>query len=170
MRIRDIDPTSTAEVDLVAQRMRQTLIEVEGQERGSSMYTMDWLAARVRWHLDSEARRGRVLLAEMAHKQIAGHSIVRLEPASEGIFGLVSTTYVDPAFRRAGLASALLLRSEQWFGDEGMSSCCTWTSSTNAPLISLYEKHGYSITESGPNDLTGTLMVKLSKQLVRNVA
>jgi GNAT superfamily N-acetyltransferase len=170
MRIRDIDPTLAAEVDLVARRMRQTLIEVEGEDRGSSMYTMDWLVARVRWHLDSETCRGRVLLAESAHKQIAGHSIIRLESAPGGAFGLVSTTYVDPAFRGAGLASALLLHSEQWFSDEGMRSCCTWTSSTNAPLISLYEKHGYSITDSGPNDLTGTLMVKLSKQLARNVA
>jgi GNAT superfamily N-acetyltransferase len=170
MRIRDIDPTLAAEVDLVAQRMRQTLIEVEGEDRGSSMYTMDWLVARVRWHLDSETCRGRVLLAELAHKQIAGHSIIRLESAPGGAFGLVSTTYVDPAFRGAGLASALLLHSEQWFSAEGMPSCCTWTSSTNAPLISLYERHGYSITDSGANDLTGTLMVKLSKQLARNVA
>ena len=170
MRIRDLDPTSTAEVDLVAQRMHQTLIEVEGQDRGSSMYTMDWLVARVRWHLDGKARRGRVLLAELPHKQIAGHSIIRLESAPGGAFGLVSSTYVDPAFRRAGLASALLLHSERWFSDEGMPSCCTWTSNTNAPLISLYERHGYSITDSGANDLTDTLMVKLSKQLARNVA
>jgi GNAT superfamily N-acetyltransferase len=150
--------------------MRQTLIEVEGQDRGASMYTMDWLVARVRWHLDGKACRGRVLLAELADKQIAGHSIIRLEPEPDGVFGLVSTTYVDPAFRRAGLASALLLHSERWFGDEGMPSCCTWTSSTNAPLISFYERHGYSITDSGANDLTDTLMVKLSKQLPRNVA
>jgi len=150
--------------------MRQTLIEVEGQDRGASMYTMDWLVARVRWHLDGKACRGRVLLAELADKQIAGHSIIRLEPEPDGVFGLVSTTYVDPAFRRAGLASALLLHSERWFGDEGMPSCCTWTSSTNAPLISFYERHGYSITDSGANDLTDTLMVKLSKQLTPNVA
>jgi len=134
------------------------------------MYTMDWLVARVRWHLDGKACRGRVLLAELADKQIAGHSIIRLEPEPDGVFGLVSTTYVDPAFRRAGLASALLLHSERWFGDEGMPSCCTWTSSTNAPLISFYERHGYSITDSGANDLTDTLMVKLSKQLTPNVA
>jgi GNAT superfamily N-acetyltransferase len=170
MRIRDIDPTSTAEVDLVAERMRRTLIEVEGQDRGSSLYTMDWLAARVRWHLDSESCRGRVLLVEFADKQIAGHSIIRLESAPGDAFGLVSTTHVDPAFRRAGLDSALLLHSERWFSDEGMPYCCTWTSSTNAPLISLYDRHGYSIAESDANDLTDTLMVKLSKQLARNVA
>jgi GNAT superfamily N-acetyltransferase len=170
MRIRDIDPNSTAEVDLVAQRMLQTLIEVEGSDRGSCLYTMEWLVARVRWHLDGDSCRGRVLLAELPQKQIAGHAIVRLEPTDSGQFGLVSTTYIDPCFRRTGLASALLAYSERWFSEEGMPSCGTWTSSTNAPLIALYERHGYSITDSGANDLTGTPMVRLSKQLTRKVA
>jgi GNAT superfamily N-acetyltransferase len=170
MRIRDIDSTSREEVELVAQRMLQTLIEVEGLDRGSSLYTMDWLVARVRWHLDGESCRGRVLLAEFPHKQIAGHTIVRLEPKESAQIGLVSTTYTDPAFRRTGVATALLAYSERWFSEQAMPTCCTWTSSTNAPLIALYKRHGYSITDSGPNDLTGALMVKLSKQLAHNVA
>ena len=165
MRIRDLDPGSDAEIDLVARRMRQTLVEVEGPERGSSMYTMEWLVARVRWHLDGASCRARVLLAELADKQIAGHSIIRIEAADGVPFGLVSTTYIDPAHRRAGLAAAFLEHSERWFRDEGMPTCCTWTSSTNAPLIALYERHGYSIVESGANDLTGTVMVRLSKAL-----
>src|SRR5262249_43442082 len=114
MRIRDIDPTSTVEVDLVAQRMLQTLIEVEGPARGSSLYTMEWLVARVRWHLDPKVCRGRVLLAELPHKQVAGHTIVRLESTESAQFGLVSTTYIDPAHRRTGVASALLVYSERW--------------------------------------------------------
>ena len=165
MHIRDIDPASTAEVELVARRMRETLVEVEGPERGSTMYTMDWLVARVRWHLDGKSCRGRVLVAELPGKEIAGHTIIRVEPAESGSFGLVSTTYVDPAHRRTGLASAFLDRSERWFREEGMPSCCTWTSGTNEKLIALYERHGYAITESGANDITGTVMVKLSKRL-----
>lgn len=165
MRIRDIDPTSTAEVDLVARRMRETLVEVEGQDRGASLYSLEWLTARVHWHLDPHACRGRVLLAEIEPNQLAGHTIIRIESGDHGNFGLVSTTYVDPAFRRTGVASTLLLYSEQWFKSEGVPSCCTWTSSTNSALITLYKGHGYSIVESGPNDLIDTLMVKLSKQL-----
>ena len=41
--IRAIDPQSRAEVELVASRMRQTLVEVLGEEVGGNMYTMDWL-------------------------------------------------------------------------------------------------------------------------------
>ena len=170
MRIRDIDPTSTAEVDLVAQRMLQTLIEVEGPVRGSSLYTMEWLVARIHWHLDASVCRGRVLLAELPRKQVAGHTIVRLESTESAQFGLVSTTYIDPALRRTGVASALLVYSERWFSEQGMPSCCTWTSSANAALIALYKRHGYSISESGANDLTGTSMIRLSKTLTPGVA
>jgi hypothetical protein len=48
---RPIDPDSDAEVDLVAARMRETLVEVLGRERGEVMYTMEWLRARVRRHM-----------------------------------------------------------------------------------------------------------------------
>jgi hypothetical protein len=42
-----------------------------------------------------------------------------------------------------------------------VTELATWTSSTNARLIRLYEKHGYAVTESGEND--GTMMVRLTK-------
>jgi|APFre7841882630_1041343.scaffolds.fasta_scaffold09007_1 hypothetical protein len=58
-------------------RLAETIVEVEGQDRGSSIYNMDWLEARVRWHLDGKACRGRVLLPECAHKQISAFIGVR---------------------------------------------------------------------------------------------
>ena len=36
----------------------------------------------------------------------------------------------------------------------------------NRKLIKLYEKHGYSIGESHRHETTGTLMVKLSKNVL----
>jgi len=98
-------------------------------------------------------------------RQRRAHRNALVEHGEGGPFGLVSTTFVDPAFRRSGVASALLEHSERWFREQGLPSCCTWTSSTNTRLIAMYERHGYSIVESGPNDLTGTLMVRLSKDL-----
>ena len=52
LKIREIDPTSKEEISLVASRMRETLIEVLGEERGTALYSMDWLRNRVLWHLD----------------------------------------------------------------------------------------------------------------------
>ncbi len=116
-RIRDIDPASDAEVDLVARRMRQTLVEVEGEEAGMALYTMQWLRDRVRWHLDPASTTGRVFLAEGPGGQVLGHAIVRIE--------------ADDSGRRFGLCG----------------------------------KHGFAITARHVHEVTGTVMVRLSKPL-----
>ena len=63
-RIRPLDPTRADEVDLVATRMRATLVEVVDPVEGHTLYTMDWLRQRVRWHLDPGACDGQVFVAE----------------------------------------------------------------------------------------------------------
>ncbi len=75
-RIRAIDPQSPAEVELVASRMRQTLVEVLGEEVGGNMYTMDWLIQRVLWHLDPNQCVGQVFLSEDSEGHITGHTKV----------------------------------------------------------------------------------------------
>jgi GNAT superfamily N-acetyltransferase len=150
--------------------MRATLIEVEGFERGYSLYSPEWLRDRVRWHLQPDKCRGRVLLIGMPQQEPAGHTILRIEADCSSLFGLVSTTYVVPTMRRRGLATRLLHAAEHWFISEGAQSACTWTSSTNQPLIGLYKRHGYVVTDSAPNDLTGTDMIKLSRSLCAAVA
>ncbi|HEX4857432.1 MAG TPA: GNAT family N-acetyltransferase [Usitatibacteraceae bacterium] len=165
MILRDLGPDDAAEITLVARRMRDTLIEVEGAERGATLYTLEWLEQRVRWHLDRRHTTGRVVVTLDDRGEIVGHSIFRIEGRDAGPYGLISTTYVVPAARRGGCAVALLQAAEAWFVEQGISHCCTWTSSTNVPLIRLYTRAGYAETERGPNDLTDTIMVRLSRQL-----
>lgn len=165
MQIREIDAGSEAEIDLVAQRMRDTLIEVEGPETGVALYTMDWLRDRVRWHLDPGKALAKVLLAVDAAGQIVGHTIVRRESTEAGVhFGLVSTTYVVPASRRFGIAQQLLTAGEAWMHQHALPVSATWTSSTNTPLIRLYARNGYAQVEQHTHAVTGTLMVKLEKR------
>ncbi len=165
MRIREIDAADDAEIDLVAQRMRDTLIEVEGPETGVALYTMDWLRDRVRWHLDPDKALAKVLLAVDADGQIVGHTIVRRESTEEGAhFGLVSTTYVVPASRRFGIAQRLLEAGEAWMHQHALPVSATWTSSTNTPLIRLYARNGYAQVEQHAHPVTDTLMVKLEKR------
>ncbi len=168
--LRDLDLARSDEIERVAQGMRQTLIEVEGEARGTAMYTLDWLRDRVRWHLDPAQTQARVVLALGARGEVLAHTIFRVEGPAEARFGLISTTYVWPAHRRAGLAARLLQCAEDWFLAQGLARCCTWTSSTNKPLIALYRRHGYVQTDQGPNDLTGTLMIQLSKPLLSTEA
>lgn len=158
LRVRPLDAESEAELDLVAERMRATLEEVLGEERGRAMYTLDWLRDRVRFHLDPARSTGAVFVAEDG--AIVGHTIVRVEQDEDGSrFGLFSTTYVAPTHRRAGVAKGLLARGEAWMREHGMRRAATDTSATNEKLISLYEQHGYAIV------LRAGEMVRLAKAL-----
>ena len=148
-RVREIESGSNAEIQLVATRMRQTLIEVLGEAAGGSMYTMDWLIRRVEWHLDPAACTGQVFLALNGEDQIAGHTIVRLDvDFEEKPTGLFSTTYVDPEFRGKGLARALIAKGENWMIERGMNKAVTYTDPGNAPLLKLFESQGYRIIET----------------------
>lgn len=146
--------------------MRATLVEIEGETTGTALYSMEWLRDRVRWHLDPDQATAAVLLAETPGGHVVGHTIVRRETEVNGAaFGLVSTTFVEPGARRQGSGEKLLLAGEHWFRQASLPSCCTWTSAANAKLIRLYEKHGYGIVDTQPEETTGTVMVKLHKWL-----
>lgn len=161
MSIRPIDANNPAEIALVAQRMRDTLIEVEGPEQGATMYSLQWLEDRLRWHLDPTLSSAQVLVATSG-SEIVGHTIFRIEPPPSDPFGLISTTYVVPSARRNGWATRFLEHAHAWFRSKGVRMSCTWTSAANRPLISLYQKFGYGVIDQGPNDLTGTSMIKLA--------
>lgn len=166
VRIRPIDAEREEEIELVAARMRATLEEVLGQERGRSMYSLEWLRDRVRFHLDPARSTGAVLVAVDADDgAIVGHTIVRVQEDAEDAsaggapFGYFSTTYVAPERRRGGVARALVERGEAWMRERGMRRAATDTSETNARLIELFESRGYAIVVRA-----GT-MVRLARTL-----
>jgi GNAT superfamily N-acetyltransferase len=165
MNIREINSTCAAEITLVAQRMLDTLMEIEGPERGAAIHSLQWLEDRVRWHLDPAMTTAQVLVAVGPGRAIIGHSIFRIESPDLDPFGLIATTYVVPSSRKSGWAATFLDRAHTWFRDQGISVSCTWTSGSNTPLISLYERFGYTIVDHGPNNITGTPMVKLAVHL-----
>jgi GNAT superfamily N-acetyltransferase len=164
-RIRDLDPVSDAEIEWVARGMRQTLIEVEGEETGTALYAMDWLRERVRWHLDPAQSTAAIFVAVDREGQIVGHSIVRCETEADGRpYGLFSTTYVEPGSRRSAVASSLLQHGEHWMRQRGLPEAATWTSASNTKLHNLYAKHGYAVTARHTHEQTQTPMVKLAKR------
>jgi GNAT superfamily N-acetyltransferase len=158
--IRELNPQSPGEVELVARRMRETLVEVLGDDRGSGMYTLDWLKARVLWHLDPDQVKGQVFVAEDSEGAVVGHTIVRVDQEDEGgPVGLFSTTYVDPTARRAGVARALLRHGERWMEAQGMQTAVTYTDADNHKLQKLYTTNGYTMSPM-PNQF-----VKLQRTL-----
>lgn len=158
--VRPVNGNDTAEIELVASRMRETLVEVIGQERGTAMYTMDWLIQRVLFHLDPIQSTAQVYVSESSDGYLNGHCIVRKEFDDQGApYGLFSTTYVTPQSRRLGIANALLVQGEKWMQSLGLTMAATATSKTNEKLINLYFKHGYKIV------VTTDEMVRLEKQM-----
>ncbi len=145
--LRELDPTSNVEIDLVASRMRSTLIDVLGPEKGGTMYTLEWLKDRVLWHLDP-SREAQILLAENSRKQILGHSIVRVESDFESVrFGYFSTIYVTPEFRRVGVARALITSVVGWCEDRKLPYMTYNTASNNLGLIKLLFSFGFDVVE-----------------------
>lgn len=136
----------TAEIRLIASRMRATLVEVLGHTRGDTMYDMAWLEDRVREHLDDARCCGAVFVARGEDGAIIGHTIVRVEEPDIGRpHGLFSTSYVVDGARRAGVASELLDAGEAWMQKMGMMEFATHTAHDNVGLIGLYEGRGYEI-------------------------
>lgn len=145
--IRPLDPGASGEISLVAGRMRDTLVEVLGGERGASMYSLEWLVRRVRWHLDPDQVVGEVFVAEDRQGRIVGHTMVRVAEDEPGRpLGLFSTTYVVPSARHRRVATRLLERGEGWMIAYGLTEARTYTDVDNAKLQALYTERGYTLT------------------------
>ncbi len=155
MTIRPLNPNSRDEIELVARRMRLTLMEVISEEEGEKMYTMDWLIDRVRFHLDPMKSEGQVFVAENESGEILGHTIVRVE-SGEGYF---STFYVAPEARGQSIATEFIKTGEAWMRERSMNIARTNTAKDNAKLQNLLFKFGYEITDRSEN------MVSLTKRL-----
>ena len=139
-----LDPDDTASIDLVATRMRLTLVEVLGEERATEMFDHAGLVDRVWWHLDRSdpRRRAEVFLARM-HTDVVGHTMVRADVVDGEELGLFATTYVVPAARRAGVASALLRAGEAWMRERQLPVAATFTDVHNERLLAFYASLGY---------------------------
>lgn len=145
--IRPIVPDSESEIALVAIRMRATLMEVLGTDRGEAMYTLEWLRERVGYHLNPAHCDGEVLLSVGDTGDIHGHIILRVETSEDGLrYGLFSTIYVEPDARRDGRALELVKAGEAWFRARKLPYASTNTDPMNLPLIRLYESVGYQVT------------------------
>ena len=57
--------------------------------------------------------------------------------------GYIANVAVDPAYRRQGIADRLIARLCEIAADRGLSFLTLEVRASNAPAISLYEKHGF---------------------------
>ena len=147
VRVRALEPDAHEEIELVARRMRDTLVEVLGEARGGTLYTHDWLVNRVRQHLNPKELTGQVFLAACEASEIGGHTIVRVDQDDSGNpIGLFSTIYVAPTHRRRGIATSLLIRGEGWMLEHDLPRAVTYTDEHNGRLRDLFRGRGYSMS------------------------
>jgi ribosomal-protein-alanine N-acetyltransferase len=79
-----------------------------------------------------------VTVAEL-NGQIAGWA------ARERLDETISDFWIDPAYTRQGLGSALLERIEKDIVEQGFGKAAMQTHSSNTEAISFFQKHGYAI-------------------------
>lgn len=77
--------------------------------------------------------------AEVVAGYIAGHLSTRF-----GCDGELQYLWVDPAYRRTGLASTLLAMLAQWFADHDARSVCVDVVPENQRARAFYAAHGAS--------------------------
>ena len=158
-----LDRNDTEQLELVAARMRATLVEVLGPEIGEPMYSLEWLRDRAASHVDGRCVGAIFIAKDSGAEGNIGHIILRQELDAEGPLGLVSTIYVLPAGRRHGVARQLVDAAHDWFRSRGLRRSATDTSNTNTPLIRLFNGLGYEIVfRSGEKN-----MVRLMKDPLR---
>lgn len=145
--IREINPESQQEISLVALRMRQTLVEVLGEDKGTSMYSIDWLKDRVLWHLDPKLTTAKIFLIEDVNGNILGHAIARIEQDHNAKpYGYFSTIFVEPNSRSKGMADRLVLHVEEWLKQMNMPKIIYNTADNHTKIIRLFNRHGFQIT------------------------
>lgn len=140
--VRPIECLDVEEIQWVAAGMRLTLMEVMGESEGEALYTLQWLEDRVRFHLDPERCLGQIFICASGDGIRLGYTIVRREGPGLGLF---STTYVDPRWRRQGVAQTLLARGEEWMRLQGLSRAVIYTAEHNRKLHQLYISRGYRL-------------------------
>lgn len=160
LRIRPLDSTSTEEIALIADRMKKTLVDVMGEEKGSSYYPDDFFLERLKWHIDLKDHC-ELLVCELG-QQIVAHAIVRVENDEEihhKPFSYFSTIYTAPEWRRRGLARQLIEKVHEWSLKKSLDKITYSTAKNHHGLISLFEEFGYNIIVETDE------MVRMAKEL-----
>jgi GNAT superfamily N-acetyltransferase len=121
--------------DVVTTNRRLDLIERRLAEPMTKRYSIGEVFAQwARWDIGWVAE---------ADGQIRGFATTEYEAWHERL--ILWFLYIDPAWRRRGLARALLARAEQHGRDLGATHVWLETSNVNAPGVAAYERLGYGL-------------------------
>ncbi len=96
--------------------------------------------------LDSITSETSCTLVATADGVIVGYASIRVSDQPDFYrikhVGRVSGLMVDPAFRRRGIATQLLVEAKRWFREQGVKYFTVFAATTNEPALCFYQRCG----------------------------
>lgn len=154
IRIRDLDPESDAELDVVTRMCRRTVLEtipeLEGSEDKAQAVSGNFSYAQMNDMIRACSRNPahRLLVAVEESGRIVGHSMISQKVDSEGRrYGYFFSRFVEPSHRRRGIATRLLAEALAWFEASDVEYLRAETHATNHALQALMLGAGFRVAE-----------------------
>tara|TARA_X000000950_G_C13771636_1_gene601274 strand:+ start:185 stop:721 length:537 start_codon:yes stop_codon:yes gene_type:complete len=151
--IRDIDPKKHKEIDLTVNRAMQTVLETIPEFKGAPEnalkvwpnFTFDKMKEMFIKDYSNPDHRT-LFLVDTSKDFIIGHAICSIKRDEElNKYGYCFSRYIDPEYRKRGLATKLLKEQEKWYVEKSAKYILAETHENNSKLKGLFEKQGYII-------------------------
>ncbi|MEO6942501.1 MAG: GNAT family N-acetyltransferase [Terrimesophilobacter sp.] len=98
------------------------------------------------------------------HDSPVGTATGKVDPHEEGSRELVAM-WVDPTYRRFGIAVALINSVAEWARTDGARAIALWVAEDNEPARSLYDKCGFGLTGEREDMRLGIDQLRMRKVL-----
>jgi ribosomal protein S18 acetylase RimI-like enzyme len=133
--VRRVASADHAQLARLIAEFRLALAALKGREQEPD-------AARAAQELRSYLDGGYpVYVAVLESGELAGYLVCRVE--DDVVWA--ESLYVDPAYRRQGVASALYARAEALAAEKGAETVYNWVHPNNDAIIAFLRKRGYTV-------------------------
>ncbi len=153
-QIREIDKESFKELKLVTERCMETVLETIPEFQGDttiakeslSNFSFEQMSNMIQKDFTDPNKR---IMVAVAGDELIGHAIYSVKKDDDNVlYGFCYSRYVEPSYRRQGVASMLMENAIEWFRQEKVSYLYAQTHITNIKLQGLFKKFGFVL--SGP--------------------
>ncbi len=166
--IRNLKAGEDKILDLVAKRCIKTVLETipefdnnrRAVKKRFAQFSPKDLSRQIA--VEAKKRNHKILVAENEKGKVLGHSIVAIKKDTNGVsYGLCFSRYVEPKYRRTGVASQLLEEAEKWWKKRNVAYVIAHSHTSNRPVKGLFRKFGYEVSKGQHN---GTYRFNLIKK------
>lgn len=160
--IRTIDMSRSEELDEVARNTLRSHQETIPETRGrTDLQNMTFESMRDMLANAFQKPDRHCLIVLNAAGQVIGHRILKIKVDAHGDrFGEGWNLFIDPDYRKLGIASQLMLEADAWFRAQGVKYLETGTHVDNVKMQNLYAKQGYHFERFDHNGTNPVYIVR----------